>query len=193
MPKGIMCTMKQQLIYCPTMKWSGQMMSVEKLRGNMGMGSFETVCTHKRPPAVVYGHMLLWNQALSKIMWWSKALHINLKTWMTSSTNTRTNRRQLAKVVILLLTQTGQLMLRVMTLPDQWSMNGQNSKRIWSYLGKLYRTHSYSFLMTVIYLFIFYWVDFLYEELSRNKVGWDNSDNPCSEVASRRPLVIVSG
>mgnify|MGYP001801830601 CR=1 FL=1 len=41
MLKGIMCTMKQQLIYCPTMKWSGQMMSVEKLRGNMGIGSFE--------------------------------------------------------------------------------------------------------------------------------------------------------
>ena len=175
------------------MKWSGQMMSVEKLRGNMGMGSFETVCTHKRPPAVVYGHMLLWNQALSKIMWWLKPLHINLKTWMTNLTNTRTNRRQLAKVVTLLLTQTGQLMLRVMTLPDQWSMNGQNSKRIGhtliSCIGHIV-THSW---LTVIYLFIFYWVDILYEELSHNKVGWDNSDNPYSEVASRRPLVIVSG
>ena len=47
MLKGIMCTMKQQLIYCPTMKWSGQIMSVENLRGNMGMGSFEIAFSHQ--------------------------------------------------------------------------------------------------------------------------------------------------
>ena len=142
-----MCTMKQPLIYCPTMKWSGQMMSVEKLRGNMGIGSFEIAASC----GCLWAHVTL--KALSKIMWWLKPLHINLETWMTNLTNTRTNRRQLAKVVILLLTQTGQLKLLVMTLPDQWSMNGtefQNNL----FMGQLYRTHSYSFLIDS-YLFIY--------------------------------------